>query len=101
VLRHSLRRLWIRDDGYIMLHTARRLCTPEQWETIQRLPQTINDSLNDIDDASAALLMKRLGVSEEVARRWSGEDRKWTATEALECSFVNAVDASSVETASW
>jgi hypothetical protein len=69
VLRH-LRWLRIRDDGYILLHTARRLCTPEQWETIQRLPphtkQAINDSLNDIDDASAAQLMKRLGVSEEV-----------------------------------
>jgi ATP-dependent protease ClpP protease subunit len=88
---------WITPTGYVLLHTARRLCTPEQWENIQRLPnvekQAINDSLADIDDATAVLLQTRLGVSDEVARRWLNEDCKWPAPLALERGFVHAIAA--------
>jgi ATP-dependent protease ClpP protease subunit len=90
-------------DGYVLLHAARRLCTPGQWKEILDLPhnskQAINDSLNDIDDASAVLLSARLGVSEETARGWLSDDRKWTAAEARERGFVDSVDASSLERA--
>ena len=89
-------------DGYVLLHTARRLCTPEQWKRIQNSSnvekQAINESLNDIDDASVVLLRARLGVSEETARSWLAEDRKWDAAEALG-GFVCAI--ADDETASW
>jgi ATP-dependent protease ClpP protease subunit len=89
--------------GYVLLHTARRLCTPQQWKRIQNSSnvekQAINDGLADIDDASAVLLRSRLGVSEETARGWLSEDRQWTAAEALERGFVDSVDASSLERA--
>ncbi|MBR1246141.1 ATP-dependent Clp protease proteolytic subunit [Bradyrhizobium sp. AUGA SZCCT0169] len=85
-------------DGYVLLHTARRICTPEQWENIQRLApllkQPINEGLADIDDATAVLLRSRLvGVSEVQARAWLEEDRKWPAQEALERGFVNRVES--------
>jgi ATP-dependent protease ClpP protease subunit len=93
----------IAETGYILLHTARRLCTPAQWDAVRALPQKaraeINDSLNDIDDASAVLLRDRLGVSEQVARSWLDEDRKWLALEAVERGFVHSITAD-VETAS-
>ena len=81
-------------DGYVLLHTARRLCTPEQWENVKRLPPdarwVINDSLADIDDVSVALLRDRLGVSEQVARGWLA-DKKWLSPEALERGFVHSI----------
>jgi ATP-dependent protease ClpP protease subunit len=83
--------------GSVLLHAAFRLCTPAQRDAIWALPQSakdaIDDSLNDINDASEALLTARLGVSGEVARRWMKEDRKWSATEALERGFVHAIAA--------
>jgi ATP-dependent protease ClpP protease subunit len=82
-------------SGYVLLHTARRLCTMEQWEAIKRLPphtkEAINDSLNDIDDATAVLLQTRIGVSEDVAWRWLKEDRKIAPLEAVERGFVHAI----------
>jgi len=91
------------ETGYVLVHSAKRLCTPEQWKGLQRQTnvekQKINDELADIDDASVVLLRSRLGVSEETARGWLSEDRKWTAAEALERGFVDSVDASSLERA--
>jgi ATP-dependent protease ClpP protease subunit len=84
-------------DGYVTLHNSRRLCSPEQWDAILALPQDakneINDSLADMDDASAALLMARLDVPEATARQWLAENRKWSAAEALERGFVHSVIA--------
>jgi ATP-dependent protease ClpP protease subunit len=87
----------ISEAGYVLLHRSMRLCTLEQWENVKRLPpseqQAINDSLNDIDDASAVLLRDRLGVSEQLARGWLAEDRKLSSLEALQRGFVHAVDS--------
>lgn len=86
----------ITDTGYVLLHAARRFCTPAQWDAMRTLPQSskdeINGSLNDIDDAQVALLMQRLGVSEDAARRWLAEDRKWTPEEALARGFVREIE---------
>lgn len=83
-------------DGYVLLHTARRICTPEQWDAIRALPQDakneINESLADLDDAATGLLCARLGVSESIARRWLSDDRKWDAAEALNRGFVHSID---------
>jgi len=82
--------------GSVLLHTARRLCTEEQWKRLQNSSnvekQAINDGLADIDDAGTALLQSRLGVSEQTARSWSAEDRKWSAAEAVQRGFAIAAD---------
>src|SRR5204863_6088420 len=88
-------------DGSVLIHSARRIFTPEQWANFRRLPpetkQAINDSLNDIDDAFSALLRARLGVSDEVARRWLNEDKKWTAAAAIEHGFAFEDQGTAVE----
>jgi ATP-dependent protease ClpP protease subunit len=85
------------EDGYVLLHRARRLCTPEQWDSVRRLhaseQQAINNSLADIDDASAVLLRDRLGVSEATARSWLNGDKRWTAEEAIEKGFCSSIAA--------
>jgi ATP-dependent protease ClpP protease subunit len=95
----------IAKTGYVLLHTARRLATMDQWEAIQRSPlherRAINDGLADINDASAVLLRDRLGVSEEVARRWLNADEKWTAAEAIERGFAIAAADDHLGAASW
>ncbi|UQR65094.1 hypothetical protein LRP30_07515 [Bradyrhizobium sp. C-145] len=55
------------------------------------MPAAINESLNDSDDATEAFLTSRLTVSGDIARRWMKENRKWSATEALENGFVSEV----------
>jgi ATP-dependent protease ClpP protease subunit len=85
------------ESGHVLVHAACRLCTPTQYDAVQRLTakdkQEIDDSLNDTDDAQVSLLQTRLGVSEATARQWLNEDRKWTAAEALECGFVHSIAA--------
>ncbi|MGY4504217.1 ATP-dependent protease ClpP protease subunit [Bradyrhizobium sp. GM24.11] len=88
-------------SGYVLVHTARRLCTPQQWEAILRLPEgereEINNQLADLDDACSAMLQTRLGVSDHTARCWLGEDRKWPASEALERGFLHEIVADETE----
>jgi hypothetical protein len=36
--------------------------------------------------------MSRLGLSEETAKVWICEDRKWSAAEALQRGFVDCID---------
>lgn len=82
-------------NGTVLIHKAARICTKAQFEALRLLSAedkaAIDESLNDTDDATAALLVTRLGVSESVARAWMGENRKWSATEALLKGFVSAV----------
>ncbi|MBR1151925.1 ATP-dependent Clp protease proteolytic subunit [Bradyrhizobium sp. JYMT SZCCT0428] len=86
-------------SGSVLLHRAMRLCTSEQWTNLKALPQLaheeMNDRLNDIDDAQVALLVLRLGISEDAARSWLLEDRKLTPQEALERGFVHEIDGDS------
>lgn len=86
----------IAEGGSVLIHQAARVCTHNQFEALRLLsPEdkvAINESLNDSDDATAALLMNRLGVAEDVARGWMKENRKWSAAEALANGFVSAVE---------
>lgn len=85
----------IEADGSVLIHRAARICTPAQFEALRLLSAddkaAINEQLNDIDDATTSLLKSRLGVSEETAKAWMREDRKWSAAEALQRGFVEAV----------
>ncbi|MHC2619430.1 ATP-dependent protease ClpP protease subunit [Bradyrhizobium huanghuaihaiense] len=82
--------------GSVLIHRAARICTRTQTHALMRLPaadrEAISDQLNDIDDATISLLKSRLGVSEETARAWMREDRKWSAAEALQLRFVDHID---------
>ncbi|MGX1322679.1 ATP-dependent protease ClpP protease subunit [Bradyrhizobium sp. USDA 377] len=83
-------------DGSVLIHRTARICVRSQFESLRKLPaadlEAMNNSLSDLDDVFVALLTARLGVSEEVARRWMIENRKWSATEALERGFVNVIE---------
>lgn len=82
-------------DGSVLIHRAARLFTHEQFEALRLLSaddkRTMNESLNQSDNAIASLLTARLCVSEVVARSWMAEERKWTAAEALANGFVSEV----------
>lgn len=84
-------------DGSVLIHKAARICTKEQFDALRLLSamekDKINTSLCDSDDQTVALLMTRLGVAEEVARGWMGENRKWSAAESLAQGFVSEVMA--------
>ncbi|MGX1323734.1 ATP-dependent protease ClpP protease subunit [Bradyrhizobium sp. USDA 377] len=84
-------------DGSVLIHKACRVATLAQWKNVRQLPPSerrkINESLNDTDDATVSLLTTRLGVSEDVARQWLAEDKKWTAEEALAKGFVHSIIA--------
>ncbi len=54
--------------------------------------EAINASLNATDDLEAAMLTSRLGITEQLARGWAAEARTWSATEALEAGFVDAIE---------
>ncbi|MCP1844416.1 ATP-dependent protease ClpP protease subunit [Bradyrhizobium sp. USDA 4524] len=83
-------------DGTVLIHRSMRLAVQSQFDAMRMLPaaekDAINASLNDVDDAIASLLVTRLGVAEQTARQWMLEDRQWSATEALECGFADAIN---------
>ncbi|WGS18939.1 MULTISPECIES: ATP-dependent Clp protease proteolytic subunit [unclassified Bradyrhizobium] len=81
--------------GTVLIHRAARIYVREQWDAIQQMPEAdkdvINESLLASDDKVAALLTARLGISEEVARSWMREGRKWGADETLSRGFADSI----------
>lgn len=81
--------------GSVLVHRAARICIQSQFDAMRRLPaaekDAISESLSVTDDMTASLLTSRLGVTEETARAWMLDDRKWSAAEALELGFVDDV----------
>nr|WP_276513773.1 ATP-dependent Clp protease proteolytic subunit [Bradyrhizobium elkanii] len=82
--------------GTVLIHRSARYCTPAQFEAMRLLSeeakQAIDTSLAAIDDLTAAMLVSRLGITEQRAREWMVEGRSWTATEALERGFVHTIE---------
>ncbi|MEY9674787.1 ATP-dependent protease ClpP protease subunit [Bradyrhizobium elkanii] len=82
--------------GTVLIHRSARICTPAQFEAMRQLSedakQAIDTSLAATDDLTAAMLVSRLGITEQRAREWMVEGRSWTATEALERGFVHAIE---------
>ncbi|MGY4572583.1 ATP-dependent Clp protease proteolytic subunit [Bradyrhizobium sp. USDA 3256] len=82
--------------GTVLIHRSARICTHEQFERMRQLSaeakEAINASLNATDDLEAAMLTSRLGITEQLARGWAAEARTWSATEALEAGFVDAIE---------
>lgn len=83
-------------NGTVLIHRAARICARSQYEAMCRLSAAekniIDESLSHSDDVTAALLTSRLDISEETARGWMAEGRKWSASEALDHGVVNSIE---------